>query len=500
MITISTADPIRPKDKFEALLIYNSLDCMLTREVWDVIRPQLPPESEPTYSFALSLQAPVLEMCMRGIKISQPVVQSMLSTLLVQKRKLSSRIDEMARVWGQTGLNPNSPKQLQHFFYKVLKLDPIISYKKGERKIAVDREALEKLLDHHLSEPFARHILAYRDVVKKAGMLSTQIDPDGRMRAAFNIAGTNTGRWSSSAGAFGSGTNFQNITEKLRRPFVADPGHKIAYIDLEQAESRMVGALVWEHFEDPTYLDACESGDLHTLVCKMIWPDLEWPGDPKGDRAIADQNFYLHFSYRDMSKRGGHGTNYYGQPSTMARHLKVSRNLMEEFQDAYFAAFPGISRWHTETARRLQTTGVITTLCGRRRQFHGRLYDDATLRKAIAYGPQSAIGDILNEGLLRLWKRGPEQGVALLAQVHDAVLIQYPEHNEADALALAAGCLEVPITVRGREIIIPTEAASGWNWAYASEKNPDGLKKYVGKDNRQRTEDPDSTILDRLIS
>jgi DNA polymerase I-like protein with 3'-5' exonuclease and polymerase domains len=49
------------------------------------------------------------------------------------------------------------------------------------------------------------------------------------MRTSYNIAGTRTGRLSSSFSEFGaSGTNFQNIEERLREIFVADPGHKLA--------------------------------------------------------------------------------------------------------------------------------------------------------------------------------------------------------------------------------------------------------------------------------
>jgi DNA polymerase I-like protein with 3'-5' exonuclease and polymerase domains len=120
------------------------------------------------------------------------------------------------------------------------------------------------------------HILALRDIAKKIGVLKTSIDPDGRMRTSYNIAGTTTGRFSSSLSDFGTGGNLQNLEERLRRPFVADPGMKFAYIDLEQAESRLVGAIEWNLFGDGRYLDACESGDLHTSVCRLAWTELPW--------------------------------------------------------------------------------------------------------------------------------------------------------------------------------------------------------------------------------
>jgi hypothetical protein len=64
-----------------------------------------------------------------------------------------------------------------------------------------------------------------------------------------------------------------------------------------------------------------------------------------------------------MAKRGGHGTNYYGKPLTMAKHLKVPTKIMEDFQDAYLPAF-GLSKWHAWVAQQLQLDQRITTLLG----------------------------------------------------------------------------------------------------------------------------------------
>jgi hypothetical protein len=120
----------------------------------------------------------------------------------------------------------------------------------------------------------------FRDLGKSIGFLETAIDPDGRIRSDLKIAGTVTGRFASSITDFGTGTNLQNVTESLRSVFVADPGYKFANLDLEQGDSRNVGAICWNLFCDNpdwdertagAYLDACESGDLHTTVAKMAY-------------------------------------------------------------------------------------------------------------------------------------------------------------------------------------------------------------------------------------
>lgn len=98
---------------------------------------------------------------------------------------------------------------------------------------------------------------------------------------------------------------------------------RIAYCDLEQAESRVVGAICLRLFGDSTYLDACSSGDLHTSVCALCWTDLPWPAGfnlaaiMRGQRfddellsaakGVAGASAYRSMSYRDLAKRLGHG-------------------------------------------------------------------------------------------------------------------------------------------------------------------------------------------------
>src|SRR5262249_35694627 len=135
--------------------------------------------------------------------------------------------------------------------YDVIKLPEIRRRnERGELTRTVNRDALERLQIHFLAQPIITHILSLRDFGKKIGVLETKIDPDGRLRTSYNIAGTTTGRFSSSFNDFGTGGNLQNVEERLRRVFVADPGMKFANIDLEQADSRNIGALCWNVLRD----------------------------------------------------------------------------------------------------------------------------------------------------------------------------------------------------------------------------------------------------------
>jgi DNA polymerase I len=479
-----------PASQTELLWLYNGLDCCVTNEVKHVLESQLDNQTRSTYEFSKALQAPVLEMKLRGVLVDFQLRDKVIHEYEQQLAQISSNLEVILRDGlGVPPINWRSPKQLKELFYDRIGLPPI----KKRRLVdghwtytpTVDRDALEQLDNYFLAQPLISHILGLRDIGKKIGVLRTGIDPDGRMRTSYNIAGTTTGRFSSSLSDFGTGTNLQNIEDRLRSVFVADPGFKFAYIDLEQAESRLVGAIEWNLFHDPTYLDACESGDLHTSVCRLAWGEiLPWTGNLRDDKELAERPFYRQHSYRHMAKVLGHGTNYNGRPNTMAKHTKLDAQLIAEFQTKYFRAFPSHQRWHGHVASELLQYGKLDTITGRRRWFFGRRNDDATVREAIAYDPQGSVGDILNRGMLQVWRLDLCQ---LLLQIHDAILVQYPEHLEDQIVPELLKAIKVPIELKhNRMLTIPSEAQVGWNWAKQNEKNPDGLTKWKGNDGRKR--------------
>ena len=507
MKVISTShvgpDDISPSERE---WVYNGLDCVITREVLDVLLPQLDNQTSGTYSFSRDLQAPILEMRCRGVLIDQARRAEVIDLYFNQLDRLEEQLNRIVgEGLGLWQFNWRSNKDLHLLFYDHLGLPPI----RRDGRPTVNREALEKLESYFSARLIVAHMLVMRDMQKKISMLKTEIDSDGRMRTSYNIAGTTTGRLSSSFSEFGTGTNLQNIEESLRSVFVADLGYKLAYLDAEQGESRVVGAIEGNLFDDWRYLDACEGGDLHTSVAKLVWPDLGWSGNLAQDRKLAEQPYYRHYDRRFMCKKIGHGTNYGGKPRTLAAQAKVEIGLVEDFQPPYFRAFPAHLRWHARVDRTLREDGFLTTLTGRKRWFFGRRNDDSTLREAIAYDPQGSLADILNRGMLQVWGHGV---CILLMQIHDAILIQYPEEREDEVIPIVLKLLRVPILLdSGREFTIPYGVSTGWNWSKyccgnknnpgceqcKGEPNPDGLKTYRGNDQRKRT--PQVPILDRSL-
>jgi DNA polymerase I len=495
IIDTSTLTPDSRLDRFTDDAVYNGLDCCVTLEVLGALRAQLTNTTAQTYAFSMSLCAPVLEMNLHGVRVNRDEVAKSIAFYREDINHIRTNLDLILKEgvgylkpWTGTG-GMDSRIALMEIFYDVLRLPPVRKRNaEGKYVTTVNRAALEKLRTYTIAEPIVNHILAMRDLGKKIAFLNTEIDADGRIHTQFNIAGTVTGRLSSAISAFGTGTNLQNQERRLRRVFVPDPGYKFCNIDLEQADARNMGAILYNLFGDRSYLDACNSGDLHTTVCKMVWSDLPWSGDKKEDRRIADEPFYRDMSRRDTTKRLGHGSNYLGTASTMSINTKIPLELVRSFQDLYFGRFPNIRRWHDHVRYQLKHDRSITTLLGRKRNFFGRPDDESVIREAVAFEPQSLTSDEINEVLRTLWRSNT---VECLLQVHDSILFQYKTEQETSLIPLI---LSKPFTFRVRDIdfFVPMEAKIGWNWADVEYNkdgtisgNPNGLIKYrTGGDTR----------------
>jgi DNA polymerase-1 len=494
IIHTDTTDPSDLKP-FERDQVYNGLDCCVTAEVLDVLLPQLDNLTRATYAFSRALQGPVLEMRLRGVLVDQHRKAEVIEEYFQNLDHLERNLERIVREGiGYYGFNWRSNDDLKRLFYDELGIPPV----KFQGRITVNANALERISDYLPARQIVAHMLAMRDIAKKISTLKTSVDRDGRIRTSYNIAGTSTGRFSSSFSEFGTGGNLQNIEESLRSVFIADPGMKMAKFDAKSGESYCVGAIEWNLFRDSKYLDACESGDPHTATARAVWTkELPWTGDLKRDKEIAETPYYRHYTYRFMCKKLGHGSNYLGKASTLAQQSRVDISAVDRFQIAYFKAYPAHLRWHAYKRQELRETGQLTSLTGRRRYFFGRRDADETVREAMAYDPQCSLADIVNSGMLHVWR---QREAVLLMHDHDALTVQYPEEIEDEVVPKILEQLRYPIELAdGRILEIPYDCVVGWNKGKYHEKdNVDGLKEYIPSDQRRRT--PQVGLLDRIVS
>jgi DNA polymerase I-like protein with 3'-5' exonuclease and polymerase domains len=463
---------------FQTYQFYNCLDSAITSQLLPVMKQMLNTNTARTYAREKRVASLCLEMSRKGFPTDEIGVLNLVAELDREAWKAKDALHLFcAAVWHPL-LNPNSWQQVEAFFYDYLQLPPVWQYdhKTKQRKRGTNRDALEKLRDAYPSaRPLVNAILAFREATKLASVFKKGLEPrTKRLRCGFSPTGTDTGRLSSQTNPFGRGTNAQNLNDRVRRVVVAPRGFIIAYPDLKTAESFAVGFLA----ACDKYIAAC-AGDLHTAVVRLVW----------SGQVDPNALFYRDFTYRDMAKRGGHGTNYYGTARTMAMHLKVETALIEGFQSSYFGAFPEISDWHLEVISQIQTTGKIVTPLGRERQFWGRPDDPATHRAAIAHGPQSLVADVMDEGLMQVqsWlmkdcdyaRIMAHTDAGLLAQVHDAGAFLIPVDGAPDILPEILDRMVYPVDFGSRGTMeIPAEMSIGLNWGKEKLKNPGGLRAW----------------------
>lgn len=486
---------VPPLAGFDNYQVYNCLDSAITAQLLPAMKEQLNPNTALTYKREMELQSLCLEMSMGGFTVDQMFLAHLLYELEKDSNKALSILHQFCEAVGARPINPRSSVDVPWFFYEHLGLPTIYEYdrKTKQKKVSADVKALEKLRTNYpIAMPFVNAILAYREAAKMASVFARGLEPKTfNLRGNFSPSGTESGRLSSQQNPFGRGTNLQNLTDRVRQVVAAPPGWAIGNFDLKTAESLAVGFIA----RCPKYIEGCLLGDVHTLVARLVWRNLPWTGDLKKDKEIAEWAFYRHFSYRDMAKRGGHGTNYYGTPRTMAMHLKVETKLIEFFQNQYLGnpelgiegAFPEIRQWHLDTIARVQRDGVIVNALGRERRFWGRPDDAATWREAIAHNPQSLVADVMNEGLKQAqswllrnhrpmlemnWKHF---GTGMInAQVHDAGVFLMPIDEVHHLIPELLEQLSYPVDFGDQgTMTIPFDVSIGKRWNKKPKKGGD---------------------------
>lgn len=436
----------------ESLWHYNCLDCVYTDEVGRVESEIVPKMGlSEVYDFQQSLLWPILQTMLRGVRIN-----------LDRRSELYKEVtDEIKRrtVFIQSllghPLNPSSPKQMQALFYQDLKLPvQVTRAAKGiPSRPTLNDEALQKISKiEPLVKPLINAISDIRTLGIFQDMLSADLDTDSRMRCAYNIGGSASGksapktyRLSSSENAFGSGLNLQTIpSEKskslgkaasrgsiagfgdayqypnLRTMFVPDLGYTFFDGDLDRADLQVVA----RESEDQLLKEALATGaDIHLLNAFS----LEGKDPPPIEELVETHPRYLDHRgpkkhLREFAKVFCHGSNYGGKARTMAAHTGRTIHETERAQKIWFGAHPGILKWHRRIEDQVRLRRFVENRFGYRWYIFDRL--DSILPEAIAWIPQSTVSVVINKIWMNLYEN--LRDVQVLMQVHDSLVGQYP--------------------------------------------------------------------------
>lgn len=406
----------------DQLWTYNCEDCVRTYEVDDVligVVKQL--RVETIHNFQQSLFYPVLETMLHGIRIDTTKRSTYFLSL---SDEIAKREQYFIDVLGHP-LNPRSTPQMQKLFYEDFRQKPILNRKTGS--ISCDDESLNKIAAREpLLSGLVRRILEYRSLgVFSSTFVQAPLDIDGRMRCSFNIAGTETYRFSSSTNAFGSGLNLQNIPKggesdsgdlelpNIRELFIPDNGYGFFDIDLSSADLRIV---VWEADEPEMKAMLKQGLDPYTEIAKEHY---------------RDQSLTKKDPRRQLFKSFAHGTNYLGTAKGLAERLGLSVAEAERTQKWYFSRFPKIKKWQDQLKSNLDRFHFVENVFGYRCYFMTRI-EGTVYNQAAAWVPQSTVGCLINRGYVNIYNN--LKAVKVLLQVHDSLAGQYPLSMESTVI------------------------------------------------------------------
>jgi DNA polymerase-1 len=374
-----------------------------------------------------------------GILIDGPALAAQSQHIEGELARYTSRIFELA---GEE-FNINSPKQLGEILFDKLQL-PALKKTGKTRSASTAFEVLEELaLVHELP----RLILEWRGLHKLKSTyidaLPQLVDPKtGRVHTCFNQAVAATGRLSS------SDPNLQNIpirTElgrRIRRAFVAAPGHVLISADYSQIELRVLAHMA----EDEALIEAFRTGeDIHDRTALKVF----------GPNSGLDKH-----ELRRRAKIVNYALLYGKTAFTLAKDIGVTKDAAQAFIDAYFAGFPKVRAFIDQTLLHARETGVVKTLFGRRRLVPELNSRNGQIRAAaervtVNMPIQGTAADILKKAMIALHAELPKRGfrARMILTVHDELLFEAP-NDEADRAAETVreqmegvAALKVPLTV-----------------------------------------------------
>lgn len=411
-----------------------------------------------SYRRQMKLTQPLMYVQSKGIRLDSAGIEKAKTETAAKIETLTKQLHEIAG----TPINPNSPKQLQAYFY-VAKGYPVYTF---QGKPTTDENAMKRLSRRGAKE--ASIILEIRGHAKMLGTyLDIDLDADGRMRGAYRLMTAN-GRISSGKTIFGTGGNMQNQPPAMNKYFLADPGMVIYSLDMSQAENRIVAVIAQEY----AMIRAFETGqDVHSLTGALISGLSYEEVKRQHKEGICCDIGNGAMTWRDWGKRCNHGLNYGLGYKKFALMCEIMENEAKRLVEAYHHAYPNVRHgFHEYVQHQLRQTRSLVNPYGRKRTFLDR-WGDELFKEAYAFLPQSIVPDKMwSDGVIPMYEDQDSFGcVSMMNTIHDSLSFQIPLElpweQHAEILTKVIGRLETPIPWRSTTITIPCDVKMGFNLA-----------------------------------
>lgn len=309
----------------------------------------------------------------------------------------------------------NSSKKLADLF-DYLEFPILLKTPKGARSTSSEAiNMLAKEVDH----PILQLIIEYRNITKNLVFLNKWLESqyNSRLYPSFNLAGTKTGRLSSSE------PNLQQVPRnpRLRNLFTAPKGHHFVEADFSQVELRIAAHIT----NDPAMIKAYNSGeDLHTATAKIFNDE-----PSKEDRTKAkSMNFGLLYGMQASTYRD-YADNNYG--------LELTEKEATALRNDFFDKYKQLPKYHKAIERKVLASGKLYNEFGRVRKFpdvfgYNKYKRSAAVRQSINFPVQSLASDILVGCIIEIHKRYPD--IKLVGTVHDSILLEIETEEQRQAV------------------------------------------------------------------
>jgi DNA polymerase-1 len=436
---------------------YAAEDADVTLRIYEHLRPRLARARLMTVYETLERPLPkvLVEMELAGVKVDPDRLRQLSNDFSVRMGELEL---EAHRVAGRP-FNLGSPKQIGDILFGEMGLASGRTTAKGA--MSTDASMLEDLAAQGHELP--RILLDWRQLSKLKGTytdnLVAAIDPrTNRVHTSYSLAAATTGRLAS------SDPNLQNIpvrTEegrKIRKCFIAEPGHVLISADYSQIELRLLA-----HIGDiPQLKKAFADGlDIHAMTASEMF-GVPVEGMPAETRRRAKAiNFGIVY-----------GISAFG----LANQLSIPREEAGAYIKTYFERFPGIRTYMDRMQRQVRAEGFVTTIFGRKVYIpaaQGKSQAERSFgdRAAINAPIQGAAADVIRRAMVRMPQALRDAGLSgkMLLQVHDELIFEAPEAEAEALIAVAKRVMEdapepaVALTV---PLVVDARAASNWDDAH----------------------------------
>ncbi|MFZ2159023.1 MAG: DNA polymerase I [Bradyrhizobium sp.] len=436
---------------------YSAEDADVILRLWQVLKPRLVAERMATVYETLErpLISVLARMERRGISIDRQVLSRLSADFAQTAARVEAEIQEIA---GEP-VNVGSPKQIGDILFGKMSLPGGTKTKTGAWSTTA--QVLDDLAEQGHDLP--KKILEWRQVSKLKSTytdaLPTYVHPQThRVHTTYALAATTTGRLSSNE------PNLQNIpvrTEdgrKIRRAFIASPGHKLVSADYSQIELRLLAEIA----DIPVLKQAFKDGlDIHAMTASEMFgvPIKDMPGEVR--RRAKAINFGIIY-----------GISAFG----LANQLGIAREEASAYIKKYFERFPGIRAYMDATRDFCRSHGYVETLFGRKCHYPDIKASNASIRSfneraAINARLQGTAADIIRRAMTRMEDALAEKKLSaqMLLQVHDELIFEVPDEEVAATLPVVQHVMQdapFPAVVLSVPLHVDARAANNWDEAH----------------------------------